>query len=253
MGLAAFHPAHAGASLLDHLQDAARMIVLLHGANGRGAEMEPLAAALRAFGEVRMPDLLGHGGREVPAAFSIRAWSDDVLAGLDRDGIAAAWLVGYSLGGYAALHLARHHPGRVKGVCAIAMKYVFDAATVQKWAYLAQPGRLSRPGNPRAAQLAAAHAPRDWTAVTLANVALFQALGREPELSVADLEAIQRPVLLVNSNRDQLVPWQETVEVSRRIAGSRLVMFYGQAHPLERVPVHPVGRAVGQWMRENER
>ena len=226
------------------------MIVLVHGANGCGAEMEPLAVPLRAFGDVRTPNLPGHGGREVPPSFSIRQSAEDVVAGLDQGGIEAAWIVGYSLGGYIALYLARHHPGRVKGACALAMKYVFDVPTVQRWTYLAQPERLRRPGNPRAAELDAAHAPRDWTPITVANARLFEALGRDPELTDADLAAIARPVLLVNSNRDPLVPWQETVDISRRIPGSRLVMFYGLAHPMARVPVHPVGRAIGQWMRE---
>ena len=226
------------------------MIVLLHGANGSGPELEPLAAALRPFGEVRAPNLPGHGGREMPAAFSVRGSAEDVVAGLDRDGIARAWMVGYSLGGYLALYLARHFPERVLGACALATKFRFDAETVARWTYLAQPERLRRPGNPRAAELDRAHAPRDWAPITLANARLFEALGRAPELSDADLGSIARPVLLANANRDQLVPWSETVEVAGRIPGARLVMFYGLAHPLARVPVHPVGRAIGQWMGE---
>lgn len=226
------------------------MIVLLHGANGCGAELAPLAEPLREFGEVRAPNLLGHGGREMPERFTIRGFADDLVAWLDREGVERAWLVGYSLGGYLALHLARHHPGRVLGACAIAMKYVMDEETVKRWTYLAQPERLRRPGNPRAAELDRAHAPRDWTPITLANAQLFRDMGAEPALVDADLEAITRPVLLVNSNRDPLVSWDETVAVSKRIPGARLVMFYGLAHPLARVPVHSVGRAIGQWMRE---
>lgn len=227
------------------------MIVVLHGANGCGAEMAPLAAPLGEFGRVLAPDLPGHGGREMPdsGAFSIRASAEDVVAVLDREKVADAWLVGYSLGGYLALYLARHFPGRVRGACALAAKFVFDADTVARWTYLAQPGRLRRPGNPRAAELDRAHAPRDWTPITLANARLFEALGREPELGAADLAAIARPVLLVNANRDSLVSWKETVDTSKRIPGARLVMFYGLAHPLARVPVHPVARAIGQWMR----
>lgn len=226
------------------------MIVLLHGANGCGAEMEPLAEPLRAFDEVRAPDLPGHGGREMPGRFTIPGFADDVVAWLDREGVDQAWLVGYSLGAYLALYLARHHPGRVRGACAIAMKHVLDEATVERWTYLAQPERLRRPGNPRAAELARAHAPRDWEPITLANAQLFRDLGAAPALTEADMGAITRPVMLVNANRDQLVSWDETVAASRCIPGSRLVMFYGLAHPLARVPVHPVGRAIGQWMRE---
>ncbi|HSJ95897.1 MAG TPA: alpha/beta fold hydrolase [Myxococcota bacterium] len=226
------------------------MIVILHGANGCGAEMEPLAAALRPFGEVRAPNLPGHGGRPLPPRMSIEDAADDVLASLGRDGVERAFFVGYSLGGYLALYLARRFPERVLGSCALATKFRFDPATVKHWTYLAQPERLRRPGNPRAAQLDRAHAPQDWTPITLANARLFEELGRAPPLTDADLEAIARPVLLVNSNRDRLVAWAETLDLGRRIPGARLVMFYGLAHPLARVPVHPVGRAIGAWMRE---
>ena len=224
-------------------------IVVLHGANGAAREIEPLAAALRPFGKVFVPDLPGHGGKPVPAQLSILDNANEVLALLDREKIDRAFLVGYSLGGYASLYLARHSPERVLGVCSIAAKFDMDPETIKHWVYLAQPERLERPGNPRAGELEALHGPH-WRAVTLANAAFFADLGRAPPLRPPDLPAITRPVLLVNSNRDSLVRWEETVEMGRRIPGAKLVMFYGLAHPLRNVPVDKVAAAIGQWMKE---
>ena len=224
-------------------------LILLHGANGCAAELEALAVPLREYARVLVPDLPGHGGRPLPERLSIEGAAADVLALLDREGIERAFFVGYSLGGYAALYLARHQPARTLGACAIATKLAIDAATVKHWVYLAQPARLSRPGNPRAGELLRAHG-RDWPKVTLANAAFFADLGRRPELTDADLAAIERPVLMVNSNRDSLVSWDETVQAATRIRGSRLVMFYGMAHPFRNVPANPVGRALGAWVAE---
>ncbi|HEX5476803.1 MAG TPA: alpha/beta fold hydrolase, partial [Burkholderiales bacterium] len=141
-------------------------LVLLHGANGAGRLLAPLAEPLRAFAAVETPDLLGHGGRPVPERFSVAEFAADVLAYLDARGIERAVLFGYSFGGYLALYLARRFPERVRALCTLAAKYVFDEATVKHFSYLADPDRLRRPGNPRAKQLEQAHAPQDWVAIT---------------------------------------------------------------------------------------
>jgi pimeloyl-ACP methyl ester carboxylesterase len=223
--------------------------VLLHGANGCAAELEPLAAPLRSYARVIVHDLPGHGGRPLPERLGIGAAADDVIAMLAREGIERAIFVGYSLGGYAALYLARHYPARTVGACALAAKFDFDAQTVDRWAHLAQPERLARPGNPRAEEMLKAHGP-EWKSVTAANARLFRELGENPEMRDADYAAISRPVLLVNSSRDPLVPWAETLRVGKLVPGARLVMFYGMAHPLRNVPIPSVAKAIGEWMEE---
>lgn len=224
-------------------------LILLHGANGCATELEALAVPLREYARVLMPDLPGHGGRPLPERLSIEGIATDVIALLDREGVERAFFVGYSMGGYAALYLARHHPARTFGACAIATKFSIDPQTLERWVYLSQPARLSRPGNLRAGELLRAHGS-GWKEVTLANAAFFADLGRAPELTDADLAAIDRPVMLVNSSRDSLVAWDETVEAGTRIRGARLVMFYGMAHPFRQVPADPVGRAIGAWVTE---
>jgi len=224
-------------------------IVVLHGANGSAREVELLAAPLRAYGRVLVPDLPGHGGRELPERLSIEGSADDVLALLDREKVERAVIVGYSLGGYVGVYLASKHPERVLGACCVATKFVLDPETVKYWTYLVQPERLGRPGNPRADELLASHGPQ-WKAVAIANAVFFGDLGMKPPLGEADFRAIQRPVLLVGSNRDAVVKWEETLAMGKVIPGVRLVMFYGLAHPLKNVPVTRVAEAIGQWIRE---
>lgn len=224
-------------------------IVVLHGANGCAREVEALAAPLREYGRVLVPDLPGHGGRELPDRLSIEGQADDVLALLDREKVERAVIVGYSLGGYVGVYLASKHPERVLGACCVATKFVFDPETVKYWTYLAQPERLERPGNPRAAELLAGHGPQ-WKTVALANAAFFGDLGRRAPLTEAQFRALTRPVLLVNSNRDAVVKWEETLAMGKIIPRAKLVMFYGLAHPLKQVPVTRVCPAIGQWIEE---
>ena len=226
-------------------------VVLIHGGNGSPAEIVPLTTALREYCEVLLPTMLGHGGRPIVEHLTTRALADDILAWMDEQHVDKAWFMGYSVGGYLALYLARHHPQRVLGAGAIAAKALFDEKTVQHLCYLASVERLSKPGNPRAAELEKTHAPQDWRAVARMNQGYFQELGRDPPLSDSDLAAIGLPVILFNANRDQLVPWPETLELGKRIPGAKLVMFYGVAHPLKVVPVHSIAKIYSEWIQRH--
>lgn len=230
-------------------------LLLLHGANGTAATMQPLVDPLRArvTAPVLALDLLGHGGRPVPEHFSVEDFAADVIATMDRDGIAQAVLLGYSFGGYIALYLARHHPRRVAGVCTLATKLRFDANTVQHFVHLADPARLSRPGNPRAAQLAQDHHPQDWRRISENNRALFTALGAIPSLTDDDLRAITAPALVISGELDQLVTPQETLEIAGLIPRSEVATFRGFGHPLAAVPLDRVAWLVGEWLKLLER
>jgi pimeloyl-ACP methyl ester carboxylesterase len=221
--------------------------IFLHGANGCATEMEPLATLLQPYARLIAVNLPGHGGRPVPERLGIDQAAEDVIAVLDREGIDRAFFVGYSLGGYTAARLAQRFPGRTLGFCAIATKFVFDAGTVAKWIYLAQFDRLA--ANARGPQMLKAHG-EGWRAVTEANQRLFKDLGANPAMRDADFAAITRPALLVNSNRDPLVEWSETLRIGSLIPGAQLVMFHGLAHPMRNVPVHPVARSIGEWMQK---
>lgn len=223
-------------------------LVLLHGANGGSVGIEPLRAALGDYFEVSVPDWLGHGGRPLPKDIDVPALAADFLGWMDGSGIESAWIGGYSVSGYVALYMARHFPARVEGVMALATKAILDAPTIRHWIHLASVARLE--GTERAKQLEKTHAPNDWRDVACLNQRFFEALGRQPPLDAAALGEIARPVMLVNGDTDKLVPWGETVALGKAIPRSKLVKFYGFAHPIQLVPVFAVARALGQWARE---
>jgi pimeloyl-ACP methyl ester carboxylesterase len=221
-------------------------IVMLHGANGRGQAIRGLVEALAPL-QVLSPDLLGHGGRPVPERLSAAEMAADVVASMDRAGIRRAVVGGYSVGGYVALYVARHYPERVAGVVTLATKWVFDERTVAHLTHLADPERLSRPGNPRAAQLEATHQPQDWRRVTEANRQLFRDFGAHPPLTEQELRAIGKPALVLSSEDDQLVPRDEAVALGK-LLGCQAMLMPGQCHPLSAVPLPVVGKAIKSWL-----
>jgi pimeloyl-ACP methyl ester carboxylesterase len=228
-------------------------IVILHGANGTGAIMQPLGDELQPHVDSFAPNMLGHGGREIPERPSTEDFARDVLAQMDAHGLGRTYIFGFSTGGIMALYLARHHPERFIGVTTLAAKYVFDQRTVSHWTHVADPVRLARPGNKRAEELARDHHPQDWTKVTLMIQQWFFDLGEKPPLREDELRSISLPALLFASNQDQIVPFNETLELARLIPGAKAVIFHGQCHPFHVVPVAAMGKAISNWIGEIER
>jgi pimeloyl-ACP methyl ester carboxylesterase len=226
------------------------VLVILHGVSGSAAEMAPLTNPLSAWFDARTPNLLGHGGRAVPDGYTLEEMADDLVQWLDREAIGPAFFLGYSLGGYLALHLARHRPERVRAVAGIVVKHVFDEAGVAHITYLADPERLAR--LPRKDELIAVHGEENWIRVTNNTARLFQGFGREAPLSDEDLRGIDTPVLLLSGDRDPLVPEAQSRRLADLLPNSRLGLFPGAAHPLRQVPILDVTRAIKAFLEEVE-
>jgi pimeloyl-ACP methyl ester carboxylesterase len=89
-------------------------VVLLHGLAGTSGEWEGVAGLLRPGFRVVAFDQRGQGRSERrPEDVSRAAYVADVIAVLDRLGLARTVLVGQSLGGHTAMLTAAAHPERV--------------------------------------------------------------------------------------------------------------------------------------------
>jgi pyruvate dehydrogenase E2 component (dihydrolipoamide acetyltransferase) len=97
-------------------------IVFIHGFGGDLNNWQFNQEALAAARPTYALDLPGHGGstKDLGAGQAdVGALAAAVLDFLDATGVARAHLVGHSLGGAIALHLALNHPDRVASVTAI--------------------------------------------------------------------------------------------------------------------------------------
>jgi 2-hydroxy-6-oxonona-2,4-dienedioate hydrolase len=96
--------------------DAAQTILLLHGSGGHAENFVTNTVPLASAGHVLAPDLLGHGLNSRPdgVTYSFRGMIDHVLEMLEVLDITNACVVGLSLGGLVAAHVAHEAPDRVK-------------------------------------------------------------------------------------------------------------------------------------------
>lgn len=96
-------------------------VLVLHGFTGSAAAMAPLTARLEGF-TVIAPDLVGHGRSESPSdpdRYTVPAMAEQVLAAAVALGHSRMHLVGYSMGGRAALAAACAAPDQVRSLTVI--------------------------------------------------------------------------------------------------------------------------------------
>lgn len=98
------------------LSGAGPPLVLLHGFTGSTETWAPLRAPLGAAHFTIAVDLPGHGRSTAPrepSRYGLDRLSDDLARLLDALAVDRVALLGYSMGGRAAMRVALHHPDRV--------------------------------------------------------------------------------------------------------------------------------------------
>ncbi|MGI5272802.1 alpha/beta fold hydrolase [Nonomuraea sp. CA-218870] len=92
---------------------AAPALVLLHGRTADHNDWNGFTQHFAARYHVLVPDLRGHGASDFPGTYPIPEMAEDVAALLRLHGAGSATVIGHSLGGMVAYHLAMRHPGLV--------------------------------------------------------------------------------------------------------------------------------------------
>lgn len=197
-------------------------MVLVHGFNGEPLDMQELEEHARALGFATRNLLLpGHGTSARDLARATWAdWAGAVVAATAelRARHGRVVLVGHSMGGALALHVAAHHAG-VAGVAALCPPLRMHPGEVR----LAAVGRMIVPYLPtlrediydREARRRYARRAYRWTPVAAAHH-LFSAL---PSLRM-ELDRVCCPALVICARRDHVVPARDGIETYRRLGAA---------------------------------
>jgi pimeloyl-ACP methyl ester carboxylesterase len=89
-------------------------LVILHGLFGSSDNWLTMARSLADDYYVILPDACNHGQSPHSDVFEYPAMAQDVVDLLDSLELESVYLVGHSMGGKTAMHLATEHPDRVK-------------------------------------------------------------------------------------------------------------------------------------------
>ena len=223
-------------------------LVLLHGALGDATQLAPLATRLDDGRRVVVIELEGHGAtplRDRP--LRIESFADDVIAHLDRQGIARADVFGYSMGGYVALYLAATSPARIARVATLATKLAWTPEVAARESAMLDPVVI-RTKVPRfAAALEARHTGAGWEALLAHTAELLHELRARPRVTDTLLASVTQPVRISVGDRDATVTLEECVAAVRQLAGGELEVHPRTQHPFEKVSLDRLARSLEEF------
>ena len=202
------------------------------------------AATVASLGPARRViavDARGFGESPTAGAFAIADLADELAALLDALGVAAATVVGLSMGGYTALAFAKRHAARLAALVLADTRAAADTPEARRGredaraliessgvdAYLDRSlPRLLAPDAPPAL-LARVRALAETRGEPI--IAGLAALRDRPDRT-SELAAIRCPTLVIGGARDQVVPIDEMRAMSAAIPGARFVALAGAGH-----------------------
>ena len=120
-----------GINLYYETHGSGRPLVLLHGGLGSGEMFGPILPRLSESHQVIAVDLQAHGRTaDVDRPITLEAMADDIGALIGHLGVGRPDVMGYSLGGGVAFHVALRHPGLVRKLVLVSA-YLRKDATYQ--------------------------------------------------------------------------------------------------------------------------
>ena len=209
-------------------------VVLLHGLSGSCRWWRFTTPALARRYSVHVPELVGFGGSRRPGRQPDVPELADVMAQwLVEMGLTDIALVGHSMGGQIALHIAAQHhmPDRLVLVSASGLPREWSLRDAGRFVARALPPRSW--GKPAFVPTIAADALRAGPRALL--LAARHLLGDDV---TPLLPLISCPTLLIWGELDPVVPLKHGRAMFERIAGARLVVLRDAAHnPMADRPV----------------
>lgn len=201
-----------------------RPVLLLHAALQTAESMVPLHRLLEPRGfRMAALDQRGHGRSANPAGgFTLARLADDASALLDRLGWERPAAIGYSLGGTVAVELARR--GRLSALVVLASR--IEPSPESRRAFDPDSIRERMPG--WVPQLAEKHVETPWEELARQ---LGLLLSTWPGFSDADLAGIACPTLVVQGDKDEMVPLAQGRRLAASVPGARLVIAPHARHP----------------------
>jgi pimeloyl-ACP methyl ester carboxylesterase len=224
-------------------------LLLLHGALGAAATLEPLKQALADNYIVYTIDFAGHGGNELPAQdYSIELFAQNVVDFMQEQQLEQVHIFGYSMGGYVGLYLAQQYPCRIKSVFTLATKFAWSEEAAAKEVKLLNPDKIKEKVPQFAAMLAQRHAPQPWEQVMRKTAAMMQQLGTQPALTPDALSQLQLPVQIAVGDQDTMVTLEETIAAYRNLPNGRLLVLPATKHSLETIPVSRLAQEINLFL-----
>lgn len=226
-----------------------RKLILLHGALGAASQWQSLITALGPTVDCRTLEFEGHGATPAPdRPFRIEHFADNLFTFIASNNLAPADIFGYSMGGYAALCLARKQPALIGRVMTLATKFAWTPESARRESGMLDAEALLAKVPAYVSVLEKRHTALGWRTMLSRTAEMMQTLGRSPALTDATLAGIRQHVCVGIGEWDTMVSVDESARAANALPNGELRVFQEMPHPWEKVDVGDVAKAVKAWM-----
>jgi pimeloyl-ACP methyl ester carboxylesterase len=213
-------------------------LLLAHAALGSASQFDALRKSLCDDFTVHAIDFEGHGeAGPVERDLSTQFLADNVLAYLDYNEIESVDVFGHSMGGYVGLQLAAQAPSRVRAVHTLGTRVYWDPDGASAMCSELNADVIESKVPAFAKVLAARHALIGWKTVVARTSDYISALGANPDITTALLEALEQRIRFGVGDRDHLTSVDMSADAARRTPKGELMVLPRTAHPLESVRI----------------
>ena len=244
--------AHRGCRLAYRVQGLGPPVLFIQGTGLHGDGWRPQIDGLQGEYQCLSFDNRGMGASQPPAAaITVAQMADDAQAILDAEGVATAHVVGHSLGGLIALHLAltaRHRVRSLSLLCTFARgRDATKLSLPMLWTGLRT--RIGTRRQRRRAFLELVLTPDEFAATDLDRHATELAplfghdLAEHPPIEIAQLRAMRAydatprlgelaglPMVIVTAEHDRIAPPALGKALAAAIPGARYHHLRASAH-----------------------
>jgi pimeloyl-ACP methyl ester carboxylesterase len=193
-------------------------LVLLHGAfSGIGTSFGRILPGLAKRRQVIAFELQGHGRTaDIDRPLTVEGMAEDVAAALPQLGIEQADVLGYSTGGFVALHFAVRHPERLRKLVLMSVSYTLSGIHPGLMEGLGEMKPEMMYGSPfHEEYMRIAPRPEDFNRLFEKKTQMDRQLK---DFSEEEIRGIQAPALVMIGDSDLIRP-EHAVEMFRLFGG----------------------------------
>lgn len=210
-------------------------LILTHGALGSKADLDKLAEVLQKENyKVLSFSFSGHGATEFENDFGIEQFSLELENFILKNDLVHPSVIGYSMGGYVALNLARRSPERINKIITLGTKFNWSSEVVEKEVKMLDAEAMLTKVPAFAKSLELKHGGK-WTTLLLRTAELMRDISVNNYLNPESLKTIQNKILVGLGDKDQMVTVEETISVYRSLPNAAMFILPNTKHQVEQL------------------
>ena len=211
-----------------------RKLLLLHGALESSSQFKKLREVMRSDFDVHSFDFVGHGQNPTVEKFEIGELSNQLADYLKNNDLNSVIILGYSMGGYVALHALPEISEHVDAVYTLATKLDWNEDFIQNELKKLNPAIIEEKVPKLIVKLEHDHSKSPWKSILKATAHMMRTILEYP-LNSTKIQESQTPVYILRGSEDNMVSHEESLAFANGISNATYIQLDDTPHMFHRM------------------